>query len=220
MTTLINLESYLECCQYAHLFAENPAKLIPNSNGLPLAYRDFCRRHQSQSFSPVPAMTIAQPKTLTPRKSQLQQQNIGLILSDNSSKQIFIVREANSLVFRSLQSEYIYANVYRYWSYAEQLQQFANTDKQLVIYDFDSFTPSQITPLTFENYGNAPYPIPIIDTRSLEKYDALKLSQPYENIYDAICLAIANKIVQDLNVDKINFGIMQTGQRVDNVILP
>jgi hypothetical protein len=201
MTTLINLESYLECCQYANLFAEDPAKLIPNSNGLPLAYRDFCRRHQSQSFSPVPAMTIAQPKTLTPRKSQLQQQNIGLTLSDNSSKQIFIVREANSLVLRSLQSRYIYANAYRYWSYVEQLQQFTNSNKPLVIYDFDSFTPAQITPLTFKNHGNAPYPIPIIDTRSLKQYDALKLSHPYEKIYNSICLEIANKILQDLSLN-------------------
>jgi hypothetical protein len=204
MTTLINLESYLECCQYAHLFAEDPAKLIPNSNGLPLAYRDFCRRHQSQSFTPVPAMTIAQPKTLTPRKNQLPQQNIGLTLPDNSLEQIFIVREANSLVLRSLQSRYIYTSVYRYWSYVEQLQQFTNSDKPLVIYDFDSFTPAQITPLRFENHGNAPYPIPIIDTRSLKQYDALKLSQPYENIYDNISLAIANKIVQSLNLDTNN----------------
>ncbi len=204
MTKLINLESYLECCQYAHLFAEDPAKLIPNPNGLPLAYRDFCNRHQSQSFLPIPAITIAQPKTLTPRKSQLPQQNIGLTLPDNSSEQIFIVREANSLVLRSLQSRYIYANVYRYWSYVEQLQQFTHSDKPLVIYDLDSFTPSQITPLTFQNYGNAPYPIPIIDTRSLKKYDALKLSQSYEKIYNSICLEIANKIVQDLKLDPNN----------------
>jgi hypothetical protein len=204
MTKLVNLESYLECSQYAHLFAEDPAKLIPNSKGLPLAYRDFCRRYQSQSFLSIPTMASAQTQTLTPRKSQLPQQNIGLTLPDNSSEQIFIVREANSLVLRSLQSRYIYANVYRYWSYVEQLKQFTNSDKPLVIYDLDSFTPAQITPLTFENHGNAPYPIPIIDTRSLKQYDALKLSQPYEKIYNSICLAIANKIVQDLNLDTNN----------------
>ena len=204
MTKLINLESYLECCQYAHLFSEDPAKLIPNPNGLPLTYRDFCQHYQAQSFLPIPAMAIAQPKTLTSRKSQLPQQNIGLTLPDNSSEQIFIVREANSLVLRSLQSRYIYANVYRYWSYVEQLQQFTNSDKPLVIYDLDSFTTAQITPLTFKNYYNAPYPIPIIDTRSLKQYDALKLSQPYEKIYNSICLAIANKILQDLNLDTNN----------------
>jgi hypothetical protein len=201
MSTLINLESYLECCQYAHLFAEDPEKLIPSLNGLPLAYRDFCRRHQSQSFLPVSALAINQPKNLSPRKSQLPQQPIGLPLDDTSSEQIFIVREANSFVLRALQSRYyIYANVYRYWSYVEQLQQFTNLDK-LVIYDLDSFTPAQITPLTFQNYRNAPYPIPIIDMRSPKQYDSLKLSQPYEKIYNSICLAIANKILQDLNID-------------------
>jgi hypothetical protein len=202
MTTLINLESYLECCQYAHLFAEDPEKLIPSLNGLPLAYRDFCRRHQSQSFLPIPAMAIKQPQNLSPRKSQLLPKPIGLPLDDTSSEQIFIVREANSFVLRALQSRYyIYANAYRYWSYAEQLQPFTN--KPLVIYDLDNFTPSQITPLTFEN-RNAPYPIPIIDTRSPKQYDSLKLSQPYEKIYNSICLAIANKILQDLNIDTNN----------------
>ena len=72
-----------------------------------------------------------------------------------------------------------------------------------MIYDLDNFTPSQITPLTFEN-RNAPYPIPIIDTRSPKQYDSLKLSQPYEKIYNSICLAIANKILQDLNIDTNN----------------
>lgn len=200
MTTIINLESYLECCEYAHVFAEDPAKLTPHANALPLAYRDFCSRHQSQSFLPVPAILIDRPKTLTPRQSQLPPQNIGLTLPDNSSEKIFIVREANSLVLRSLQSRYIYANVYRYWSYVEQLQQFTNSDKPLVIYDLDSFTSAQIIPLTFQNYGNAPYPIPIIDTRSLKQYDSLKLSQSYEKIYDLICETIAHKIVQDLNL--------------------
>jgi hypothetical protein len=134
VTKLINLESYIECCQYAHLFVEDPAKLIPNPNGLPLAYRDFCNRHQSHSFLPIPSMAIAQPKILAPRQNQLPQQNIGLTLSDNSSEQIFIVREGNSLVLRSLKSRYIYANVYRYWSYVEQLQQFTHSDKPLVSY--------------------------------------------------------------------------------------
>jgi hypothetical protein len=37
--------------------------------------------------------------------------------------------------------------------------------------------------------------------RSPKQYDSLKLSQPYEKIYNSICLAIANKILQDLNID-------------------
>ena len=201
MTTLINLESYLECCRYAHLFEEDPGKLIPNSNELPLAYRDFCNRHQSQSFLPIPAMKIAQPIALTPRQSQLPQQNIGLTLPDDSSEKIFIVREANSLVLRSLQSRYIYANAYRYWSYVEQLQQFTNSDRPLVIYDLDSFTPAQITPLTFEHPGKASYPIPIIDTRSLKQYDSLKLSNSYEDIYDSVIKKISKNIVNDLGIN-------------------
>ena len=201
MTTFINLESYLECCQYANLFGEDSSKLIPAQTALPLAYREFCKKHISESFLPLPTVASAQPDSLAPRATPLPHQNIGLSLNDHRSEHIFIVREANSLVLRSLQSRYLYANVYRYWNYAQQLEKYTTSNKPLVIYDLDSFTPAQITPLTFESYSNSPFPIPIIDTRSIRKYDALSLSQSYEEIYNKICSEIASKIAEELNFD-------------------
>jgi hypothetical protein len=203
MTTLINLESYLECCQYAHLFGENVVRLTPNPKSLPNTYRDFCKKHLSQAFLPVPALAIAQPQTLSLRTKSLSQatSHIGFTIDDQRNDQIFIVREANSLKMRSFDvPQYLYANVYRYWSYASQLTALTNSNKPLVICDLDSFTPSQIIPFTFESSRNATYQIPIVDTRSKSQFDSLKLSQSYETIYDSICYDIADKIISDLGI--------------------
>lgn len=105
-------------------------------------------------------------------------------------------------MLHSLQSRYIYNNVYRYWNHVEQLKKFAQSDKPLIIYDFDGFTTAQITPLIFQEYNNAPYPIPIIDIRSIKKYNALKLECFYEHIYDQICSDISNKILRELRFSK------------------
>ena len=212
MTTIINLESYLECCQYAHLFGENVAKLIPNPKSLPNAYRDFCKKHLSQAFLPVPTLAIAQPQTLSVRPQPFSQStdNISFTVDDQRDEQIFIVREANSLKMRSFDvPQYLYANVYRYWSYASQLTALTNSSKSLVIYDLDSFTPAQIIPFGFEEALNARYQIPIIDTRSKSQYDSLKLSQPYEDIYNNICDDLAYKIVSDLGIE--------TGIELENI---
>ena len=212
MTTLINLESYLECCQYAYLFGENVAKLTPNPKSLPNAYRDFCKKHLSQAFLPVPALAIAQPQTLSLRTKPLSKatSQIDITIDDQRDEQIFIVREANSLKMRSFDvPQYLYANVYRYWSYASQLTALTNSSKPLVIYDLNSFTPAQIIPFTFEEALNAPYHIPIIDTRSMNKYDSLKLSQSYEDIYNNICDDLADKIVSDLDIE--------TGIELENI---
>jgi len=201
MTTFISLESYIECCQYAHLFSEDPAKLIPSSHNLPIAYKEFCQRHRYDKFLSIPAIANAQLQ-LMPRRHPLQQQSqsIGLQLTDDSSELVWIMREANSIVAGKIGGRYLYANVYRYWNYASQLNKFASSKNPLVIYDLDSFTPAQITPLTFENRPDAPYPIPIIDTRSLKVYDVLKLSQSYEKTYDTICSQVASYIVTSLNL--------------------
>lgn len=203
MTNLINLESYLECCQYAHLFGESVAKLTPNPKSLPNVYRDFCKKYLSQKFLPLPALALAQPQTLSLRTKPLSQSTsqIGITIDDQCDNQIFIVREANSLAMRSFDvPQYLYANVYRYWSYADQLKNLTTSNKPLVIYDLDSFTPAQIIPFNFESSLNATYRIPIIDTRSKSQYDSLKLSKPYEDIYKNICDYLADKIVCDLGI--------------------
>lgn len=209
MTQFINLESYIECCQYAYLFDEDPDKLRPGQgdNALPLAYRDFCQRHGDRPFLPFPTLISRQPDNLTQRTNPIsaQFQTIGRSLNDGRSEKILIVREANSLVLRSLQNRYLYANVYRYWNYVSQLQDFVS-GKPMIIYDLDSFTPHRVVPLTFEAQVDSPYPIPIIDTRNIADYDDLNLSGQYETIYDNFLNQLATKITEDLGISPENIS--------------
>jgi hypothetical protein len=201
MTRFFNLESYLECCQYAQIFDESSENLIPANHSLPLTYKNFYHSHSHQEFLPIPFITSNFPQQFKPRENYILKQKLGFSVDDNNFEKIFIIREANSLVLRVLNSRYLYSNVYRYWSYASQLKTYAESDKPIIIYDFDSFTPNQIIPLTFENYSNSFYPIPIIDTRNFDKYQSLNLNVNYEEIYDNICEKIANKIIRQYQID-------------------
>lgn len=201
MTKFFNLESYLECCQYATLFDKSSETLIPTNHSLPLPYKNFYHEYSHREFLPIPVITSNFPSYLKPRDNPIIKHTLGFSIEDNNSDSIFIIREANSLVLRALNASYLYSNVYRYWSYANQLKNYAQSDKPIIIYDFNSFTPQQITPLTFENFPNSPYPIPIIDTRNLEKYQSLNLNLSYEDIYNNICEQLANKIIHQCKID-------------------
>lgn len=201
MTKFFNLESYLECCQYASLFDKSSETLIPANHSLPLPYKNFYYKYSHREFLPIPVITSNFPSQLKPRDNPIIKHSLGFSIEDNNSDSIFIIREANSLVLRALNASYLYSNVYRYWSYANQLKNYAQSDKPIIIYDFNSFTPQQITPLTFENFPNSPYPIPIIDTRNLEKYQSLNLNLSYEDIYNNICEQLANKIIHQCKID-------------------
>lgn len=206
MTRLFNLESYVECCQYGYTFGQDPKILTPpqSSSAIPIAYKVFCQKYNYKPFLPIPSLLDQQPQLLKARELPLisQTETIGVNLEDSHTKSdLYIVREVNSLILRSLQAEYLYANVFHYWnSVYHQLP--VGINKPIVIYDFSSFTPEQITPFTLENHHHCDYPIPIIDTRDIKAYEGLKLSAvKYEQIYDNICLELAIKILEKLNLD-------------------
>lgn len=201
MTRFFNLESYIECCQNAQLFKESSEKLIPKNNSLPLAYKNFYQCHHHREFLTTPVIISNFPQQFKSRTHPMEKETLGFTIEDDNLEEIFIIREANSLVLRGLNSRYLYSNVYRYWSYANQLKNYSQSDKPMIIYDFDSFTPNQITPLTFENYSNSPFPLPIIDTRNLEKYQSLNLNISYEEIYNNICREITTKIIHQCKID-------------------
>lgn len=207
MTRLCNLESYVECCQYSYLFGKNPKDLIPRSShdAIPMAYKGFYQEYSRWPFLPLPSLVNQQPPSLEPRDQSLtlleQTETLGLHLKDgHSTSHLYIVREANSLVLRSLRAEYLYANVFHYWnsiwSHLPSL-----TGKPMVIYDLSSFTPAQVIPLTLETPQDCDHPIPIIDTRDVKNYGPLKLpAVNYEGIYDTICDSLATLVLQDLNL--------------------
>lgn len=200
MTQLINLESYIDCCQYALLCQEDPKSLIPpaQANVLPLSYRDFCKRHDDREFLDIPSLVSRLPSQLTPRNEpELPKHSLGLTLDDGKSERVMVIRKANIFSLRSLQSSYLYSDIYHYWNYASQLQEYSQSGKPIIIYNLNNFTPPQLYPITFEARPNAPYPIPIIDSR---QELPIRLSISHEQIYDRICLGLANKICDILGI--------------------
>lgn len=204
MTRFFNLESYIECCQYSEIFGKKLSDLIPKStNSLPLAYKHFFQDYQDVEILHLPILPLFESSKLAPRVDNLPKEKLGFFVADKSEENIFIIRTANSLILRSLQSAYLFSNVFYYWSYVDEIGNFATSNQPMIIYDFDSFTPAQIIPLTFESHPQTPYPIPIIDPRNIDSYETLKLSIKYEEIYDNICTSIASIIVNNLNLDSI-----------------
>lgn len=200
MTQLINLESYIDCCQYALLCGEDPMSLIPppQTNVLPLSYRDFCKRHGDREFLEIPSLVSQLPSQPTPRPDlELPKDRLGLTLDDKKSERVMVIRKANIFSLRSLQSSYLYSDIYYYWNYASQLQEYSQTGKPIIIYNLDNFTPPQLYPLTFEPRPDAPYPIPIIDPR---QELPIRLSISHEKIYDRICLGLADIVHDRLSV--------------------
>ncbi|MCH8506098.1 MAG: hypothetical protein LAT50_17515 [Ectothiorhodospiraceae bacterium] len=200
MTQLINLESYIDCCQYALLCGEDLTSLIPppQTNVLPLSYRDFCKRHGDREFLEIPSLVSQLPSQPTPRPDpELPKHRLGLTLDDKKSERVMVIRKANIFSLRSLQSSYLYSDIYHYWNYASQLQEYSQAGKPIIIYNLDNFTPPQLYPLTFESRPNAPYPIPIIDPR---QDLPIRLSMSHEKIYDRICLGLADIVCDRLSV--------------------
>lgn len=200
MTQLINLESYIDCCQYALLCGEDPKALIPpdQENVLPLSYRNFCKRHSDRGFLDIPSLVSRLPSQPTPRSDpELPKHRLGLTLEDEKSERVMVIRKANIFSLRSLQSSYLYSDIYHYWNCASQLQEYSQAGKPIIIYNLDNFTPPQLYPLTFEPRPNAPYPIPIIDPR---QELPIRLSMSHEKIYNRICLGLADMVCDKLSV--------------------
>jgi hypothetical protein len=184
------------------MFGIDSQELKPKyENSLPIEYKNFLKEHQNSEFLLLPILPTFLPHKLTPITNKKPRQQLGFFIEDESQETIFIVRSANSLVLRSLESAYLFANVFHYWNNGDELTKFAQSNKPMVIYDFDSFTPPQIIPLTFQSHPLAPAPIPIIDLRNIDTYQTLKLSVKYEKIYENICQKIAIQIIKDLNFD-------------------
>lgn len=52
MTRLLNLESYLELCCYAHLFDGNVENLVPERDSLPYEYKKILQKHKDTGSFP------------------------------------------------------------------------------------------------------------------------------------------------------------------------
>ncbi|MGY6530596.1 MAG: hypothetical protein ACXITR_11790 [Cyanobacterium sp.] len=201
MSRFFNLESYIEYSQYTQVFGEED-NISNDKQNLLLNYKDLLYRNKDEEFLDLPVLPSCLSSQLIPiNQSKLSKQQLGFFIEDNSEEEIFIIRPANAFGLSALHASYLFSPVFYYWNFAQQINQFYSFDKPLIIYNFDDFTPPQIIPLTFESHPKINYPIPIIDTRNLNDYQALKLSFKYEEKCDRILTKIAENILKQLKLD-------------------
>jgi len=212
MTRLFNLESYPEICRYTQIFGES---LSLNSSNVPFAYRDFLNTYRDRLFlSPANLLShCSNALTWGEYKPQL----LGDKLDDEQQGDLVIVRDIDVLSLQNLDCPYIYASAYRYWNYITQLQNIAKEGKPLVIYDLDSLPCPYYLPISFQSHPNCSYPIPILDIRTPENHDSLRISFDTSNTYDTICETLArNIIVSDPNfVDIEAFSLAQHLKKIN-----
>jgi hypothetical protein len=214
MTKLLNLESYTDFCRYTQIFK---AKFPVNNSGIPIHYKNFLMEYRDHPFLQSPILLNDFPDSLTSRSEALIPHTLGIELDDKKTDDLVIVRDIDVLSLRSLGGRYLYASAYRYWNFVSQLKDIAQTNKPIVIYDLDSLPCPYYLPISFENHPNCSYPIPILDTRTVENHDKLKPSFHNSNIYDSICKNIAQIIIlSNSNFTEIQiFAIAEYLKRID-----
>ena len=207
MTKLLNLESYTDFCRYTQIFK---AKFPVNNSGIPIRYKNFLTEYRNHPFLQSPVLLNDFPDSLTSRSEALIPHTLGIELDDQKTDDLVIVRDIDVLSLRSLGGRYLYSSAYRYWNFVSQLKDLAQIDKPIVIYDLDSLACPYYLPISFENHPNCSYPIPILDTRTVENHDKLKPSFHNSNIYDSICKNIAQIIIlSNSNFTDSNFTEIQ-----------
>lgn len=94
MTRLFNLESCVECYQYARLFDFLPEQLIPAQGDLPKKYKNFLQNHANVAYLSEPVTTHIRSQELEINPSTLDL-SVGTQLNEGDD-QLFIIRRAIS----------------------------------------------------------------------------------------------------------------------------
>lgn len=81
MTRLFNLESCVECYQYARLFDKSPVELIPVEGDLPKEYKKFLHSHANVAYLPEPVLAHSRSQELEIKPSTLESLSIGTQLN-------------------------------------------------------------------------------------------------------------------------------------------
>lgn len=193
MTRLFNLESYLECCQYAYQFEQSPKFFIPASGELPRNYKNFLQKNINSPFIKQPYSTSNLSSNLDIASQELDYCYIGTQLNDDDNKQLYIIHDTVDLFtlstsnFLGYQESYLYHSAYHYWNHFSQFFQYKIT-KPLVFVNLDSFGSRQVVSLTLDSQG-----VPILNTQ-----EVIQLEKEFNpiKIYDNICSAIARHLLE------------------------
>lgn len=198
MTQLFNLESYVECCQYARLFHQSPEQLVPQNADLPRTYKAFLQNYANYPYLKQPIAGANRPQQLTINQTSVDYLSIGTQLAQGEKQRLFIIRDTVDLMTLSMSNllehkdGYLYSSAYYYWNHYSEIWQHQLT-KPLVFVNLDNFVNGHLIPINC-SLDSSPYQIPILNTKNPISVD---LSFNSIESYNSICQNIARRILAD-----------------------
>jgi hypothetical protein len=219
MTRLFNLESYIDACQYAHIFRDSSDQLIPQSRE---KYKLLLDKYADNRYLAAPIINNHLSSQLTINPSKLDYLSMGIELTQGEKPRLFIISDTLDLMTLSTSNilgrrdGYLYSSAYHYWNHYTEIKEH-QIIKPLVFVDLDNFGISTLIPISFTQPENSPYQIPILDTRNKVSFDkSYDCIETYTKICDSIAcvllnqfpsLATNNETVKHLSdyLQKINF---------------
>ncbi|MEB3883245.1 hypothetical protein [Lyngbya sp. CCY1209] len=188
-TRLFNLESYVECRQYAHQFNKTPDALTPTPGDLPRGYKNLLKDYGDYRYLNQPILSENCPSGLTVNPTELT--CMGTQLSTGSTPRLFIIPDTIDLLtlstshFLASQEAYLYGSAYHYWNNYYTIKDI-QIDRHLLFLNLDNWVSREMIPIEIKN------PTPILKHQTPIPYQ-LRLN-PIET-YQSICEEIASEIL-------------------------
>jgi hypothetical protein len=194
MTKLFNLQSYIECCQYAHLFNQVIENLIPATGNLATIYKtQLIDKTEQHPYLQQPIININLTENLSINPNNLNYILMGTELTQGEKQRLFIIGDTVDLMTLNsnlgYQDSYLYSSAYHYWNHYQEIQKYQIT-KPLIFIDLDSFGTSKLVPISLSQAEDSPYKIPTLNT-----IDIKDINYDYLGIYNNICQGVARHIL-------------------------
>jgi hypothetical protein len=199
MTRLLNLESYIECCQYSRLFDEPLEPLIPSFGDLPREYKKLLQKYFNHPYIQEPIINATRPQELTINRNHVDYLSIGTELTQGEKQRLFIIRDTVDLMTLSMSNflehrdGYLYSSAYHYWNHYSQIAEH-QLSKPLIFVELDNFDSLKLIPVKLSRPDNSYYPVPILNTQNAIILDS---AYNFQETYQRICNSLAVKILVD-----------------------
>ncbi|WP_071190651.1 hypothetical protein [Trichormus sp. NMC-1] len=194
MTTLFNLESYIDACQYTRIFQNSPEQSIPDSRE---KYKALLDKYSENRYLSAPIINNNRSSKLTINSSALNYLSVGNELTTGEQKHLFVISDTLDLMTLSNSNilgrgdGYLYSSAYHYWNHYTEIHQHQIT-KPLIFLDLDNFGISNLIPVRLTQTENSYYQIPILDTKNKILLDNIFDCQA---IYKNICYAVSQSLL-------------------------
>ncbi|TVU55042.1 MAG: hypothetical protein EA414_03780 [Arthrospira sp. PLM2.Bin9] len=188
-TRLFNLESYVNCCQYANQFNKSIDRLTPSPGDLPRGYKNLIKDFGDYRYLNQSIFTGHYPSKLAVNPTETTY--MGTQLSTGETPRLFIIPDTIDLLtlstsnFLASQEAYLYSSAYHYWNNYSILQN-SQITRPLLFLNLDNWVGREM--ITIEIQNNIPilkHQTPIKHQFNLNTLDT----------YQLICKDLASEIL-------------------------